>query len=74
LSEWGRTTPELAAAAYDSAWKVYNLDGNIPEEGLSAVIEQAVREAKVTRDVQASEVADTTLLREAQKELGIKLR
>jgi NitT/TauT family transport system substrate-binding protein len=74
LSEWGRTTPELAAASYDSAWKVYNLDGNIPEEGLSAVIEQAVREAKVTRDVQASEVADTALLREAQKELGIKLR
>jgi NitT/TauT family transport system substrate-binding protein len=74
LTEWGRTTPELAAAAYDSAWKVYNLDGAIPEEGLSAVIEQAVKEAKLTREVQASEVADTTLLREAQKELGIKLR
>lgn len=74
LTEWGRTTPELAGAAYDSAWKVYNVDGAIPEEGLSAVIEQAVKEAKVTREVQASEVADTTLLREAQRELGIKLR
>jgi NitT/TauT family transport system substrate-binding protein len=74
LVDWGRTTPALAAAAYDSAFKVYNLDGSIPEEGLLAVIDQAVRESKLTRQVTVSEVADTTLLREAQKELGIKGR
>ncbi|MGH7872593.1 MAG: ABC transporter substrate-binding protein [Candidatus Binatia bacterium] len=74
LVDWGRTTPALAAAAYDSAFKVYNLDGSIPEEGLLAVIDQAVRETKLTRQVAVSEVADTTLLREAQKELGIKGR
>jgi NitT/TauT family transport system substrate-binding protein len=74
LSDWGRTTPALAAAAYDSAFKVYNLDGSIPEEGLLAVIDQAVKETKLTRQVAVSEVADTTLLREAQKELGIKAR
>ena len=74
LADWGRTTPALAAAAYDSAFKVYNLDGSIPEEGLLAVIDQAVKETKLTRQVAVSEVADTTLLREAQKELGIKGR
>jgi NitT/TauT family transport system substrate-binding protein len=74
LAEWGRTTPALAAAAYDSAYKVYNLDGNIPDEGLLAVIDQAVKETKLTRQVTAAEVADTTMLREAQKELGIKSR
>jgi NitT/TauT family transport system substrate-binding protein len=72
LADWGRTTPELAAAAYDSSWKVFNLDGSIPEEGLLAVIDQAVKESKLTRDVPASEVSDTTWLREAQRELGIK--
>ena len=72
LADWGRTTPALAAAAYDASWKVYNLDGNIPDEGLLAVIEQAIKESKLTRQVAASEVADTTWLREAQKELGIK--
>jgi ABC-type nitrate/sulfonate/bicarbonate transport system substrate-binding protein len=74
LTDWGRTTPALAAASYDSAFKVYNLDGSIPDEGLLAVIDQAVRETKLTRQVAVSEVADTTLLREAQKELGIKRR
>lgn len=74
LVDWGRTTPALAASAYDSAFKVYNLDGSIPEEGLLAVIDQAVKESKLTRQVAVSEVADTTLLREAQRELGIKGR
>jgi NitT/TauT family transport system substrate-binding protein len=74
LADWGRTTPTLAAAAYDSAFKVYNLDGSIPDEGLLAVIDQAVKETKLTRQVAMSEVADTSLLREAQKELGIKGR
>ena len=74
LAEWGRTTPALAAAAYDSAFKVYNLDGNIPDDGLLAVIDQAVKESKPTRPIVASDVADMTPLREAQKELGIKGR
>jgi NitT/TauT family transport system substrate-binding protein len=74
LADWGRTTPELAAAAYDSSWKVFNLDGSIPEEGLLAVIDQAVKESKLTREVSPGEVADVTLLREAQRELGIKGR
>ena len=74
LAEWGRTTPALAAAAYDSAFKVYNLDGNIPDDGLLAVIEQAVKESKPARPIGPNDVADMTALREAQKELGIKAR
>ena len=74
LAEWGRTTPALAAAAYDSAFKVYNLDGSIPDEGLLAVIEQAVKESKPTRPIVPSDVADLAPLREAQRELGIKGR
>jgi ABC-type nitrate/sulfonate/bicarbonate transport system substrate-binding protein len=74
LVDWGRTTPALAAAAYDSAFKVYNLDGSIPDDGLLAVIDQASKESKLTRQISPGEVADTTLLREAQKELGIKGR
>ena len=74
LADWGRTTPALAAAAYDSAYKVYNLDGNIPDDGLLAVIEQAAKESKPNRPIGANDVADMTALREAQKELGIKGR
>lgn len=74
LVQWARTEPDLAAAAYDSAFKVYNLDGNIPEDGLRSVIEQAKQDAKITREIALSEVSDMTVLREAQKELGVKGR
>ena len=46
----------------------------MPEDGLKLVIDQARRNAKVTREVAPAEVADLTFLREAQAELGIKAR
>jgi NitT/TauT family transport system substrate-binding protein len=74
LTEWGRTDRALAAAAYDSSFKVFNMDGSIPDDGLRTVVDQAKQDAKLTRDVPLSEVSDLVLLREAQKELGIKGR
>jgi len=74
MMEWGRTDRESATATYDSTWKVFNLDGNIPEDGLRLVIDQAKEALKITREVSPNEIADLTLLREAQRELGIKGR
>ncbi|HEY1269416.1 MAG TPA: hypothetical protein VGH16_19310 [Candidatus Binatia bacterium] len=42
--------------------------------GLRAVIDQARQEAKIQREVPLGEVSDIALLREAQKELGVKAR
>jgi len=72
--EWGKVDRESATAAYDGSVEVFNPDGSIPEEGLRVVIEQAVKEAKITREIPLSEVSDVTILREAQRELGIKGR
>ncbi len=72
MADWGRTSRESATATYDSTWKVFNSDGNIPEDGLRLVIDQAKQAVKVTREVSPSEVSDISLLREAQRELGIK--
>jgi NitT/TauT family transport system substrate-binding protein len=74
LMEWGRTGKENAAVSYDSTVRVFNQDGSIPEDGLRLVIEQAKEGAKLARDVMPSEVADTSILRQAQKELGIQGR
>jgi len=74
LMEWGRTGKENAAASYDSTVRVFNQDGNIPEDGLRVVVEQAKEAAKLTRDVMPSEVADISILRQAQKELRIQGR
>jgi NitT/TauT family transport system substrate-binding protein len=74
LAEWSRAAKENAAVSYDSVVKVFNQDGSIPADGLQSVIESAVKEAKVTRPVLRNDVSDLTMLREAQKELGIKGR
>ncbi len=65
---------EIAAATYESVVKAYNEDGGVPENGLRLVIEEAKRVGRVDRDIPLAEVADLSILREAQKELGIKGR
>jgi NitT/TauT family transport system substrate-binding protein len=74
LMDWGRTGRENATATYDSTSRVFNADGNIPEDGLRLVIDQAKQTLKLSREISPGEVSDTSLLREAQKELGIKGR
>lgn len=74
LMGWGRTDRESAAASYDATWEIFNDHGGVPESGLRLVIDQSREALKVERPVSADEVADFSLLREAQKELGIKAR
>jgi NitT/TauT family transport system substrate-binding protein len=72
LVDWAKTKPEFATAAYDSSVGVFSADGSIPEDGLRVVIENFRKSMNFTRQVSLSEVADTALLREAQRELGLK--
>ena len=67
-----RIDREIAAATYDSVAKAFNEDGSVPEDGLRLVIEEAKKSVKVDREVRFSEVTELAILREAQKELGIK--
>ena len=50
----------------------FNDDGSLPEDGFRLLIEDVKKVAKVEREVAFSEVVDLTILREAQKELGLK--
>jgi NitT/TauT family transport system substrate-binding protein len=74
MMEWIKIDRESAAATYDSTWKIFSEDGSVPEAGLKLVIDQGREAMKIQRPVAISEVADTRLLGEAQKELGIKPR
>ena len=65
---------ETATGLYDSFVKGFNDDGSLPEDGLRRLIEDTKSITKVNREVAANEVADLSILREAQKELGIKAR
>jgi hypothetical protein len=73
LVEWGRVDRDNASASYDSTVKVFNSNGNIPEDGLRLSLDLAKADLKITRTVAPAEVADLALLREVHREMGIKL-
>ncbi len=74
MLEWLKIDKEMAAVTYDSVAKAFNQDGSVPEKGLRLAIDEAKRIGKVDRDVSFGEVSDLSILREAQKELGIAER
>jgi NitT/TauT family transport system substrate-binding protein len=67
-----RIDKEVATAAYDSFIKGFNLDGSMPEDGFRRLLDDTKRIMKIDREVAFSEVSDLSILREAQRELGIK--
>ena len=69
---WMKIDKEMATATYESSWKIFNEDGSVPEDGLRLIVEEAKKLAKVDRDPSLSEVVDFSILREAQREMGIK--
>ena len=67
-----RIDKEMAAATYDSVSKIFSEDGSVPETGVRTLIEETRQSLKASREVSVAEVTDLSVLREAQKELGIK--
>ena len=72
LMQWQKIDREIATGTYEYLPKAYNDDGTLPEKGFRLVIEEAKKLAKVDREVSLSKVADLSILKEAQQELGIK--
>lgn len=74
MTEWTKADKEMATAGYESVLKLFNDDGSVPEKGLLLVIEELKKLGKVEREIAPSDVADLSILRDAQRELGIKER
>ncbi|MBI1997878.1 MAG: ABC transporter substrate-binding protein [Deltaproteobacteria bacterium] len=72
MMDWNKVDRESAVATYDSTWKIFSEDGGISESGLKLVIDQGREAMKIERPVANAEVADFSIIREVQKELGIK--
>jgi ABC-type nitrate/sulfonate/bicarbonate transport system substrate-binding protein len=72
LVNWTKTKQEFAEAAYDSTVGFFSQDGTIPEEGLRIVVENIRKSMNISRPIPLTEVSDSTLLFEVQRELGIK--
>jgi NitT/TauT family transport system substrate-binding protein len=71
MTEWSKIDKEMATATYDSVLKLFNDDGSVPDKGLLLVIDELRKLGKVEREISVKEVAYLSLLREAQRELGL---
>jgi hypothetical protein len=63
---------EIATATYDSVSSAYSEDGTVPQDGLRLVIEEAKKNAKISREISINQVADLSMLKQAQTEIGFK--
>src|SRR4030095_719304 len=71
MTEWSKIDKEMATATYDSVLMLFNDDGSVPDKGLLLVIDELRKLGKVEREISVKEVAYLSLLREAQRELGL---
>jgi NitT/TauT family transport system substrate-binding protein len=72
LMEWQRIDKEIATGTYEYLSKATNESGSLSEDGFRLMIEEIKELAKVSRDIPLTDLADLSILRAAQKELGIR--
>ena len=65
---------EVAISLYDSFVKGFSDDGNPPEDGFRQLIEDTKSVTQIRREVAFNEVSDLSILKEAQRELGITVK
>ena len=72
LASYAKTNRDMATSMFESYFPAYSRDGTMTDEALQAAIDEALTRAKVDKKVPISQVANRTLLQEAQRELGLK--
>jgi NitT/TauT family transport system substrate-binding protein len=72
LASYAKTDRDMATSMFESYFPAYSRDGTMTDEALQAAIDEALTRAKMDKKVPVSQVANRTLLIDAQKELGVK--
>jgi NitT/TauT family transport system substrate-binding protein len=72
LARWSKVDRATATGMFESFFPAYNSDGTMTDELLKAALEDGLRRAKIEKSIPINQIADRTILAEAQKELGIK--
>jgi len=71
-AKWMQLDRPRVKAVLESVFPLYSIDGTMTDQSLQAALDVEVQRGKIERKVALSEIADRTLLLEAQKELGLK--
>lgn len=72
LAAYSRSDRETAVGMFEAYFPAYSRDGTMTDETLQAAVDDALIRAKLDKKIPLSQVADRSLLIEAQRELGLK--
>jgi ABC-type nitrate/sulfonate/bicarbonate transport system substrate-binding protein len=72
LAAYSRSDRETAAGMFEGYFPAYSQDGTMTNEALQAALDEALTRAKLDKKFPLKQIADRSLLIEAQKELGLK--
>jgi NitT/TauT family transport system substrate-binding protein len=72
ISQWMRVEPAIAATMYDNLSPIFSKDGTITDNGIKAAVDDVLEQTKSKKEVPVSIVVDSSLLRQVQKEMGLK--
>jgi NitT/TauT family transport system substrate-binding protein len=72
LAAYSRSDRETAAGMFEGYSPAYSQDGTMTNEALQAALDEALTRAKLDKKFSLTQIADRSLLIEAQKELGLK--
>jgi ABC-type nitrate/sulfonate/bicarbonate transport system substrate-binding protein len=71
-AKWMQLDRPRVKAVLESVFPLYSSDGTMTDQALQAALDVETQRVKIERKIALSEIADRTLLLEAQKELGLK--
>jgi len=71
-AKWMKLDRERVKAVLESVFPLYSADGAMSDEALQAALDAELRRSKIEKKVSISDVADRSLLLEAQRELSLK--
>lgn len=72
ISDWLKMTPAKAAMAYDLGVRIFSRDGAPTDKGLRLLLSITQEDLKLTKEISPSLITDFRILKEVQKELGIR--
>ena len=72
LASYSRSDRETAVGMFESYFPAYSRDGTMSSEALQEALDDALTRAKIDKKISVSQIADRTLLTEAQREMAVK--
>jgi NitT/TauT family transport system substrate-binding protein len=72
ISQWMKVDPATAAKMYENLTPIFSKDGAVPEKAIKEAVADVLEQSQIKKEVPVSLIADTSLLLQAQREMGLR--